>query len=214
MKKSLLLLVMLCTSYMGIAQDKPTTTQEEIKLNYNVIKSNPLYAVAGWLPVSYERFYGAKKNKSFMVNLNYITNPMVKINNKGYDNRSGYYINPVARFYIYKIPKFPGGFYVAPEMAYASQTWTLNEGTGTSGYNYGSKSMKFNTLEISATTGYQFAGKYVVADFYAGQGVSMPTYSGDTKVYFAQLKDVQNTKKTILTNHARFLWGVKVGIPF
>lgn len=224
MKKSLLLLVMLCTSYMGIAQDKPTTTQEEIKLNYNVIKSNPLYAVAGWLPVSYERFFGAKKNKSFMINLNFITNPMINLGSSyPYDNRRGYYINPTMRFYLYKIPKFPGGFYIAPEAAYASQTWYLDEYTIQSYDASGAllpptvlpaEHIQMNTVEVSATTGYQFAGKYVVADFYIGQGISMPTYSGDTKSFFNHAQLSKYVSKDPLKDHARLLWGVKVGIPF
>lgn len=224
MKKTLLLFVLLCSFNMGFSQDKPANTPEEIKLNYNVIKSNPLYAVAGWLPVSYERFFGSKKNKSFMINLNFITNPMIDLGgNYPYDNRRGYYINPTMRFYLYKIPNFPGGFYIAPEAAYASQTWYLDEFSIQSYDAVGNplpptvipaEHIKMNTVEISATTGYQFAGKYIVADFYIGQGVSLPTYSGDTKSYFNHAQLSKYVSKEPLKDRARLLWGVKVGIPF
>ena len=235
MFKAKLLILMLSGSIVasfltkGFAQEISKPTEE--KDFKNVFKSNPFYTFGGWVPMTYERFISP--NKSIVIGASYITNPYAPVlsvlgNSYPYKTRSGYYINPTMRFYLYKTPNQPGGFYASPEIGFIHQTKTLPSDSATK-INYGNypnyindtvtnmaqqETITINEFQGAATIGYQAVIKNVfVIDLYFGEGFAITNTSGDIDKFYKHINDFYSHKNTP-KDGSRLLAGFKIGIPF
>lgn len=208
------------------AQDIEVPAQKEFK---NVIKSNPFYTLAGWIPLTYERFIGT--STSIVLGASYITNEPQAFSglNKTYDTRDGFYINPALRFYLFKTTESPGGFYVSPEVGFIQQTKKLGadsaqvyrEPSGPKDTIYytnvffPAEKIVQNELQIGATIGYQAVIKKVfVIDIYIGEALGLMSFAGNEKRYYDHLNAIDYSGKSFPINGARLLAGVKIGMAF
>jgi len=170
-----------------------------------------------------------------MVSVSYITNPMnwllpVLGNSYPFETRSGIYINPAMRFYLYKIPGIPAGFYASPEFGFIQQTRTLNADTVFS-YSYNQSLYKTDTLrtifpkqnstlreyQVAATVGWQgIINRVFVWDIYIGEGFSIVQSSGDDiDSFYKHINSVNSgNQKRTPKDGARLLAGFRIGIPF
>ncbi len=184
----------------------------------NVIKSNPIYTITGWVPASYERFISEKT--SIMLGFCYITNPPGSVtgllgNLYPYADRKGFYLNPSIRFYLWKQPGVPGGFYAAPELGFTRQVksvtpyiYSRTNKSITISYDPGNKITVYD-YQVAATLGYQAViGKVFVFDLYAGEGSSFISFSGNEELFFSHIN------KKIPKSGAKLIGGFKIGIPF
>ena len=216
------------TASHSFAQDAAQPPVKEMK---NVFKSNPFYALGGWVPITYEHFYGRKK--SFTVGASYITNPYSLVlstmgNGYPYRTRYGFYINPSFRIFLYKTPGMPGGFYVSPEIGYIMQNKFLQKDSLVAG-QYDPKSgstvstttyfpeRKIITHEFQSaiTIGYQtiFSNVFVL-DLYVGEGLSIVRIQGNSTAFFDQNDRLYSNDITEPRDGARLLGGFKIGVPF
>lgn len=208
------------------AQEAMTPEQTDFK---NVIKSNPFYTLAGWIPITYERFIG--KSTSVVIGASYITNePQIFAGiRKTYETRDGFYINPALRFYLFKNNAMPGGFYFSPEVGFIQQTKRLgadsaevyHEPTSVKDSVYYTMrqfpavKMVQNELQIGATIGYQAVIKNVfVIDLYAGEALGLVSFKGNVSQYYEHLNLLGFSTKLPPINGARLLAGVKIGMAF
>lgn len=203
---------------------------KEIKELKSVFKCNPFYTFGGWVPITYEGFISP--NKSIMLSVSYITNPMNWVlpilgNSYPFETRSGFYINPSMRFYLYKIPNIPAGFYASPEFGFIQQTRSLTADTvyqNSNNYLYSIDTLRFpaqtSTLreyQVAATVGWQgVINRVFVWDVYIGEGFSIVQSSGDDIDSFYKHINAVNpgNQKRTPKDGARLLAGFRIGIPF
>ncbi len=202
----------------------------QTKLPKNLFKTNPLYTLGGWVPLTYERFI--TPNKSIVLGMSYITNPYSVVlsvigNDYPYKTRMGYYFNPAIRFYLYRLPNLPGGFYASPEIGLIGQTKELDGDSVHTQYNNGSyykdsivyyapEKLSITEYQAAATIGYQSViNKVFIVDVYVGEGMSLLYYaSGNVNRFYEHINKATGSNKKVPKDGARLLAGFKVGIPF
>jgi hypothetical protein len=142
------------------ALEKPSTDK---KLYKNSLRTNPLYAIGGWVPMTYERSLG--RQFSVLIGASFIGNNNANLSSND-EERLGFYVNPAIRFYLSEADDLLEGFYFSPEIGYMYQERTKTV-YGYSGYDpyylpyyayTSTQSIVINEYQGGSTFGYQAVG--------------------------------------------------------